>query len=48
MKFWVVAADAKGERARSASQKITVELIPRTVEGQSFIVSDELADIPTE
>jgi hypothetical protein len=46
VKFWVVTADAKGERTRSASHKVTVELVPQTSQGAPFIVADE-ADAPT-
>jgi len=38
VKFWVVTADAKTER--SAAHKVTVELIPQTADGASFIVAD--------
>lgn len=41
-KFWVVTAEAKGERTSGASHKVTVELIPQTVEGASFVINDEL------
>ena len=40
VKFWVVNADAKGERASGASQKVTVELIPQSPDGTSYQVSD--------
>lgn len=40
IKFWVLNADAKGERASGASQRVTVELIPQSPDGTSYKVSD--------
>ena len=42
VKFWVVAVDAKGERSSGASHKVTVELLPQTPQGASFVVADDL------
>lgn len=39
-KFWVVNADAKGERASSTSQKVTVELTPQSLDGKNYTVND--------
>jgi hypothetical protein len=47
VKFWVVTADAKAERARAAAHRVVVELVPQTIEGGSFIVSDELDAPPS-
>jgi hypothetical protein len=40
VKFWVVNADAKGERASGTSQKVTVELTPQSADGTSYKVHD--------
>jgi hypothetical protein len=45
VKFWVVTADAKGERSTGASHKVTVELVPQTAQGASFVIADD-ADSP--
>lgn len=48
VKFWVVTADAKGERTSGASHKVTVELCPRTAQGASFVVSDDANTPPPD
>lgn len=40
LKFWVLTADAKAERTRGATHKVSIELIPQTPEGESYIVAD--------
>ena len=45
VKFWVLTADAKGERTSAASQKVIVELVPQTPQGASFVIADD-ADAP--
>ena len=40
VKFWVFTADAKAERSTAATHKVTIELIPQTRDGASFIVAD--------
>lgn len=40
VKFWVLTADAKAERASGAGHKVSIELIPQGPDGQSFIVAD--------
>ena len=45
VKFWVVTADAKGERSSGDSHKVTVELVPQTAQGASFVIADD-ADAP--
>lgn len=40
IKFWVVNADAKAERASGTSQKVTVELTPQLPDGTGYQVSD--------
>lgn len=47
VKFWVVTAVAEGERASSASHKVTVELIPQDPAGGGFTVSEELDSLPS-
>ena len=42
VKFWVVTADAKAERSTGAAHRVTVELIPQTAEGASFVVADDV------
>lgn len=42
VKFWVVNAEAKGEHATSASQKVTVQLTPVSPDGTDFRVNDGL------
>jgi len=42
VKFWVLTADAKAERSTSAAHKVTVELIPQTPDGASFVVADDV------
>ena len=42
VKFWVVTADAKTERTSGASHKVTVELVPQTPDGASFVVADDV------
>jgi len=42
VKFWVVTADAKVERSTGAAHRVTVELIPQTAEGASFVVADDV------
>ncbi len=46
IRFWVVNADAKGERGSGASQKVTVELIPQSPDGASYQVSDGMSTPP--
>jgi hypothetical protein len=46
LKFWVVSADAKAERSKSASHKVSIELIPLTRDGESFRVADGVAAPP--
>jgi hypothetical protein len=41
VKFWVVTADAKVGRSTGAAHKVTIELIPQTPEGKSFIVTED-------
>lgn len=48
VKFWVVAAEAKAERTSGASHTVTVELIPQTPQGASFVVSDNLDALPSQ
>jgi hypothetical protein len=48
VKFWVVTADAKGERSSSATHKVSIELIPRNPDGSSFVVNEQLDAIPDE
>lgn len=48
VKFWVVTADGKGERTSSASHKVTVELVPQTPQGESFVVADDVDAPPPE
>ena len=40
VKFWVVTAEAKAERSSGAAHKVTIELIPQTSDGKSFLVAD--------
>jgi hypothetical protein len=40
LKFWVVTADAKAERSRGAAHKVSIELIPQSPGGTTFIVAD--------
>jgi hypothetical protein len=40
VKFWVLTADAKAERSSGAAHKVTIELIPQTSDGKSFLVAD--------
>jgi hypothetical protein len=42
----VLTADAKVERARAASHKVSIELIPLTRDGESFKVADGVAAPP--
>lgn len=46
VKFWVVNAEAKGERASGTTQKVTVELTPQSPDGTSFRVADGVAAPP--
>jgi hypothetical protein len=41
VKFWVVTADAKVARSTGSAHKVTIELIPQTPEGKSFIVTED-------
>lgn len=47
VKFWVVTAGTEGERASSASHKVTVELIPQDPGGGGFTVSKGRDSIPS-
>lgn len=48
LKFWVLTAEAKAERSSGAMHKVSVELVPQTPEGKSFIVADGVDAPPTE
>lgn len=39
-KFWVVTGDGKAERVTGASHKVSIELLPLSPDGTSFIVAD--------
>ncbi len=47
IRFWVVTAEGKGERSTGGTHKVTIELIPQTPEGTSFVVADDV-DAPPE
>ena len=47
VRFWVITAEGKAERSIGATHKVTVELIPQTPEGASFVVADDI-DAPPE
>jgi hypothetical protein len=47
VKFWVVNVDAKGERSAAATHKVTVELIPKGPDGDSFDVHSQSPNGPT-
>jgi hypothetical protein len=47
LKFWVVTVEARAERSRAASHKVTIELIPLTRDGESFKVADGVAAPPS-
>jgi len=42
VKFWVLSADAKAERTTGAGHKVTVELIPRGPDGETFVIADDI------
>ena len=46
IKFWVATADAKAERSRGASHKVTVELTPQAPGGAPYTVNDDLKNPP--
>ncbi|MGH3612435.1 MAG: trypco2 family protein [Pseudonocardia sp.] len=46
VKFWVLSADAKAERATGAGHKVTVELIPRGPDGETFVIADDIDGPP--
>jgi hypothetical protein len=46
LKFWVLTAGGKAERSATDSHKVTIELVPQTPEGTSFIVSDDIDGPP--
>jgi hypothetical protein len=48
LKFWVLTAEAKAERSSGATHKVSIELIPQTREGESFIVADSVDAPPAE
>ncbi len=42
VRFCVVTAEAGTQRSTGAVHRVTVELIPQTAEGDSFIVADDV------
>lgn len=40
VKFWVLTAAAKAERASGTGHKITVELVPQGKDGETFVIAD--------
>jgi hypothetical protein len=47
VKFWVLTADGKAERATGASHKVTVELVAQEPDGTSFVVADGVESLPS-
>lgn len=48
VKFWVVSADAKGERSATTSHRVKLTLTPTTVDGQAFKVAGGVSEPPPE
>jgi hypothetical protein len=48
VKFWVVSADAKGERSSTSGHKVKVVLRPKTADGESFKVAGGVVAPPLE
>ena len=42
VKFWVLSADAKAERASGVGHKVTIELIPHGPDGEGFEIAADL------
>lgn len=40
MKFWVLTADAKADRATGAGHRVSIELLPQGPDGETFRVAD--------
>jgi hypothetical protein len=48
VKFWVLTADAKAERAQGAVHKVSIELLPQNPDGSQYVVNDDIDAPPAK
>jgi hypothetical protein len=48
LRFWVLTAQAKAERTRGVTHKVSIELIPQSRDGNPFIVAGGVDAPPAE